>query len=311
MLDTDKSVPIEILLDKPAVLELEDIGDDDVKAFVIGIVMVQLYEYRRSRLSTNKGLDHLLLIEEAHRLLKNVSQVGGESANPRGKAVEFFCNLLAEIRSYGQGIMIADQIPTKLAPDTLKNTNLKIVHRTVMEEDRQAVGKSMNMTDEQIEYLSSLKRGYAAIYAEGDNRPKLVRMPLVTNRYEQPRRDVLESIREKLKSCIGNYGGKYNISSACTLCINKCERYSILKNLENSGLIKQEDFKRYASTLKVNNYSIISMNTLFSFFEKKYNLQIDNDLKVCLLGYTLNHSELSKAVRREKLVALIKTFNNN
>ncbi|MFR0986180.1 MAG: hypothetical protein ACLSFZ_06330 [Frisingicoccus sp.] len=71
--------------------------------------------------------------------------------------------------------MIAEQIPTKLAPDTLKNTNLKIVHRTVAREDREAVGKAMNMSDDQMEYLSSLRRGYAAVYAEGDSRPKCVK----------------------------------------------------------------------------------------------------------------------------------------
>ena len=83
------------------------------------------------------------MIEEAHRLLKNVS-VTGEGDSTRAKSVEFFCNLLAEIRTFGQGIMIADQIPTKLAPDTLKNTNLKIVHRTVAKEDRE-VTASLNI----------------------------------------------------------------------------------------------------------------------------------------------------------------------
>lgn len=63
-----------------------------------------------------------MMIEEAHRLLKNVPE-GGEGGNTRAKTVEFFCNLLAEIRTFGQGIIIADQIPTKIAPDTIKNTN--------------------------------------------------------------------------------------------------------------------------------------------------------------------------------------------
>lgn len=63
-----------------------------------------------------------MMIEEAHRPLKNVPE-GGEGGNTRAKSVEFFCNLLAEIRTFGQGIIIADQIPTKIAPDTIKNTN--------------------------------------------------------------------------------------------------------------------------------------------------------------------------------------------
>ena len=48
MLDTAKSIPIRELLGQPVVFELEDIGDDDIKAFVIGILLVQLYEYRKA-----------------------------------------------------------------------------------------------------------------------------------------------------------------------------------------------------------------------------------------------------------------------
>ena len=170
MLNTSRSVPIESLLSYPTVLELEDIGDDETKSFVIGILLVQLYEYRKyqkDKINGAKKLQHILMVEEAHRLLKNVS----ESANPtQAKSVEFFCNMLAEIRTYGQGIFIADQIPTKLAPDTIKNTNLKVVHRTVAREDRETIGQAMNMSEDQIEYLSSLPRGFAAVYAEGDNR---------------------------------------------------------------------------------------------------------------------------------------------
>ena len=123
MLDTAKSIPIRELLGQPVVFELEDIGDDDIKAFVIGILLVQLYEYRKAAGGSHQLLG-VLVVEEAHRLLKNVPS--GEGNNSRAKAVEFFCNMLAEIRSYGQGILIADQVPTKLASDTIKNTNLSL-----------------------------------------------------------------------------------------------------------------------------------------------------------------------------------------
>ena len=87
-----------------------------------------LHEYRKAVMmsggDTKKKLSHILMIEEAHRLLKNVSE-GGEGGNTRAKSVEFFCNLLAEIRTFGQGIIIADQIPTKIAPDTIKKYKFK------------------------------------------------------------------------------------------------------------------------------------------------------------------------------------------
>jgi len=49
---------------------------------------------------------------------------GGEvTANPKGRAIEVFSNILSEIRAYGEGIIIAEQIPAKLIPDAIKNTS--------------------------------------------------------------------------------------------------------------------------------------------------------------------------------------------
>ena len=229
MLNTPKSVPIKELLSRPVVMELEDLGDDETKSFVIGILLVQLYEYRKSLMTGgSKGLSHVLLVEEAHRLLKNVPE-GGEGGNTRAKSVEFFCNLLAEIRTFGQGIIIADQVPTKLAPDTLKNTNLKIVHRTVASEDREAIGRAMNMTQEQIDYLSSLPRGFAAIYAEGDNRPKCVKMPLVKSYYDKSREQVIAEAQKKAYDIALGYDQFVNHHAGCSYCDKRCMYYEKTK----------------------------------------------------------------------------------
>jgi hypothetical protein len=174
-LNVSKSFPMEHLLEGDTIIEIEDIGDDDVKAFIISLLLIKVLEYRRQQEDCQLEIRHLLFIEEAHRLLKNVQSGTGENADPRGAAVEFFCNMLAEMRSKGQGFVVADQIPSKLAPDLIKNTNLKIVHRTVAEDERTLIGGAMNMTEEQIEALSTLKQGVAAVYSEGDNRPKLVK----------------------------------------------------------------------------------------------------------------------------------------
>jgi hypothetical protein len=232
MLNTPKSVPINVLLSHPVIMELEDLGDDETKSFVIGILLVQLYEYRKSVMTKgSKELSHILMVEEAHRLLKKVSEGGDEGGNIRAKSVEFFCNLLAEIRTFGQGIIIADQIPTKLAPDTIKNTNLKIVHRTVAQEDRETIGRAMNMNPEQIEYLSSLQRGFAALYAEGDNRPKCVKLPLINSFYEMSRDEVITEVKEK----VGNIASGYDTITVfhhvgCSYCEQRCNYYEATKN---------------------------------------------------------------------------------
>ncbi|MBX9686620.1 MAG: DUF87 domain-containing protein [Candidatus Obscuribacterales bacterium] len=166
MLKTRRSIPPEILFQSPTVVELKMVSEDSEKSFLMGMLLVFLYEYREAK-GPHDNLQHVMLVEEAHRLLKNVpTGQSSDSANPAGKAVEFFTNMLAEIRSYGQGFIIADQIPNKLAPEALKNTNLKIMHRIVAVDDRDSMGGAMNLDDVQKRHVTALGQGRAVVYAE-------------------------------------------------------------------------------------------------------------------------------------------------
>jgi Helicase HerA, central domain len=180
MLDTVRGIPMETLLSVPTILELENIGNDDEKTFIMGLFLARLYEFRRLQAATghiSPGIQHLIVFEEAHRLLKNTStQVDGESSNPRAQAIEVFTNMLSEVRAYGQGVLVAEQIPSKLAPDVLKNTNMKIVHRLIAQDDRESIGKTMNLNQDQLMHLGILTPGTAAIFAEGADHAYLVRM---------------------------------------------------------------------------------------------------------------------------------------
>ena len=151
---------VEKLLNRPTIISLESIGDPQEKVFLMGLLLTSIYEYYISKKKYNKNLVHLLVFEEAHRLLENVqSNNNPEIADMKGKALETFNNILSEIRAYGQGILIADQIPSKLSPDVIKNTNLKIIHRLLAKDDRELVGNSIGLNDEQIKHLIHLKTG--------------------------------------------------------------------------------------------------------------------------------------------------------
>jgi hypothetical protein len=161
------------------VIELEALGDEGDKAFFTGLLLIRLAEYRRAQ-GQSPDLVHMLVVEEAHRLLANVPVTASEeAANPRGEAVQTFSNLLSEIRAYGQGVIIADQVPVRLAPDVMKNTNLKIAHRVVSADDRAALAGAMAMDEPQALALTSLDIGEAAVFSGGDDAPLLVRIPLV------------------------------------------------------------------------------------------------------------------------------------
>jgi DNA helicase HerA-like ATPase len=163
------------LLRKNVVLELEDVGDDADKAFLMGTVLIALVEYLRLAYGGGAalGLRHLTVLEEAHRLLRR-PEAG--AAGAAGHAVELFAGLLAEVRAYGEGLVIAEQIPGRLVPDVIKNTAVKIVHRLPAADDREAVGATINATEAQSRYLVTLPPGQAAAFADGMDFPVLVRM---------------------------------------------------------------------------------------------------------------------------------------
>jgi uncharacterized protein len=170
------------LLAANAVLEIEDVGDDSDKAFLMGTVLIRLAEHlrvaNRARPPGPPVLRHLTVIEEAHRLLRRHRAAdGGAPGGAAAHAVEMFAGLLAEIRAYGEGLIIAEQIPEHLVADVIKNTAVKITHRLPAADDREAVGATMNMTTAQNRFLVTLRPGDAAVFADGMDYPLLVRMP--------------------------------------------------------------------------------------------------------------------------------------
>jgi len=169
MFNTHDFFTIDKLLSKNTILEMENLADDDDKAFFVGLILVLISEYRQKENPAvnpgigNKGLRHFMVIEEAHRLLKNVETERSSEmmGNPKGKAVEVFCNVISEMRSLGQGVAVVEQIPSKIAPDVIKNSNTKIVHRLVSKDDQSLLAGSLSIDD----------CGHALCHKEGMGRP--------------------------------------------------------------------------------------------------------------------------------------------
>lgn len=180
MFNTYKPFAAEELLHENVIFELEGLADDSDKAFCVGLLVVFINEYRqvfKDEHPTEKlGLRHLLVIEEAHRLLKNVDteRSSENMGNPKGKAVEHFTNMIAEMRSYGQGVIIAEQIPSKLAPDVIKNSSNKIIQRVVSVDDQSLVANTIGIKEEDAVYLGSLRTGVALCHKEGMSLPTYV-----------------------------------------------------------------------------------------------------------------------------------------
>ena len=162
------------------VFEIEDVGDDRDKAFLMGTVLIRLAEHLRMRPGPAARPPARVAAPVGVRgSPPAAAQAGGapQRTGATAHAVEMFAGLLAEIRAYGEGLIIAEQIPSKLIPDVIKNTAVKIVHRLPAADDREMVGATMNITDAQSRYLVTLPPGEAAVFTDGMDYPVLAAMP--------------------------------------------------------------------------------------------------------------------------------------
>lgn len=154
----------ETLFDSNVIVDISRSGTE-TKALLMGILVMRLQEHRMTQGGMNVPLKHITVLEEAHNLLKRTStEQSSEGANLVGKSVEMIANSIAEMRTYGEGFIIADQSPGLLDMSVIRNTNTKIILRLPDYSDRELVGKSASLSDNQIAELSKLRTGVAAIY---------------------------------------------------------------------------------------------------------------------------------------------------
>lgn len=234
MLNTYRSVNFKDLLHKHVVIELEEIRSTEEKSLIMGFIISNLMEAIRAEFYDNPGFKHITLIEEAHRLLSRY-QPGDPMTKKQG--VEMFSNMLAEVRKYGESLIIVDQIPSKLATDVLKNTNTKIVHKIFAQDDKEAIGNTMSMSDEQKNFLSSLGNGRAIVFSQGWDKPVQTHVNRVTNTTSK---DMItdDEIRSK---CIDYLYENWKIGIVPGIdCLNECPSKEVYeKNLDNQNMYRK------------------------------------------------------------------------
>ena len=164
LFDNYSSVPIADLLKKPTLIELNSIENSDQKALIISLLLLSVQAYVNANYSGEGGLKNVILLEEAHTLLASEKKAGEGEADPSGVAQGLLKRMLAEIRSYGVGLVVADQSPRKVSTDVVAMTDIKLAFRLVEAEDKQIIADSTNMTEQQMQRLSKLKPGEAFFF---------------------------------------------------------------------------------------------------------------------------------------------------
>lgn len=279
---TTDDVSDKELFDQNVIVDLSRVGSTETKALIMGLLILKLQEYRMEQRCTgsnvNDKLKHITVLEEAHNLLKRTStEQSNEGANLLGKSVEMLANSIAEMRTYGEGFVIADQSPGLLDMSVIRNTNTKIILRLPDFSDRELVGKASGLSDKQIIELAKLEKGVAAISQSDWLEPVLCKI----DKYDGTGQPFLHSL--KLQKKKGNIDNQ-QIKDSILECImskeiyRKGDRVDLMK-LRNMVLkskldtIVKCDFFEYINAGK--DEAIKSFRTLiYHFFEAEEAMKV-------------------------------------
>ena len=335
MLNTRRGVDFRELIEKKVVLEIEGIKNGTEKSLVMGFILTNLCEALRAKYNKDKHFKHITLIEEAHRLLSKYTP--GDSLNKKN-SVETFADMLAEVRKYGESLIIADQIPNKMTPEVLKNTNTKIVHKIFAEDDKEAIGNTISLSKEQKDFLSSLPTGRAIVFSQSWTKAVQVQIEKMTNTTSDENIDE-DRLKNRVEDFyIENYkkgifiGTKYE--KITKEQFRKCREFSTNKKVVkifkevfeekvNSFGEFKEIFENLIKLLKDSKFwqdiekiltkdekSIDNIENIKNEFKKYYEIFSDNLSSVIYLKYYDYLSENEKVIKKEIKENILKMFNN-
>ena len=185
-----EGIPDSTLFDSNAVVDLSELGSEEAIALIMGVLIMKLSEYRKAQRKTNSSvrmnseLRHLMVLEEAHNLLKRTSkEQSQEGANMIGKSVEMISNSIKEMRTYGEGFLIIDQSPLAVDTSAIENTSTKIILNTPAKAACEEVGSALSLNEKQTAELARLNTGVAAVFQKGWLSPVLMKVDEWDHRY--------------------------------------------------------------------------------------------------------------------------------
>lgn len=162
-------VPLESLLEKHVVLELDQELPKPLRVFFSEIVLRWLHLYRLGQ-GESTQLRHVLLLEEVHNLFpKTYADM---------HATHSLESVVREIRSFGQGLVFISQHASLMPIFVLGNCNTLIFLPTSHEFDIRAAKQSLFLSDNDVVYLDRLSVGEGIVKIKGRVNACYVRFPL-------------------------------------------------------------------------------------------------------------------------------------
>ena len=245
LFDNYFSIPIEDLLTKPTVIELAAIENSDQKALIISLLLLSVLAYVNSNYIGEGSLRNVILLEEAHVLLDADTNAGEGEANPSAIAQGLVKRMLAEIRSYGVGIVIADQSPRKVTTDVVALTDIKVAFRLVEANDKQILADSSNMNEIQMLRLAKLRPGEAFLFFGKLDEPEEIK----TEDYRLTNNINITLSDEGIKSLSTYWSNRkdklrpYPECAYCRYCVSACDYNKRILGREIARRIFVKKFK--------------------------------------------------------------------
>lgn len=308
--DTVESVPLEDLLCAPTILELNAIDNEVQKSVLMALLLIQICVYTKQNHKGDGKLKNLLLLDEAHVLFK--AQQGSRNGEGGNNAVHSLENMLAEIRSYGTGIVIADQSPAAVGSEVIKNTDIKVIFRLVDSGDRKVIADITNMTDLMRKYIPKLEVGQAFYSVSALHEPVLMQTPDIRQK-EEIRLSVSDSeIRERTKYWKGHQ--QYLIPYEECRYSETCKTCS-MEIRSDAAFFSERYYMEFRDKIRDLNTMCTYMNAVNQWLEKQdikegqeKRIQLCNCVKIKYLRKVLQEKEfrLSQKDREKILQVLVK-----
>ncbi len=204
--------------------------------------------------------------------------------------MELISNAIAEMRTYGEGFIIADQSPSSVDISAIKNTNTKIIMRLPDEGDRRIVGKAAALSDSQIDEISKLQKGVAVIYQNDWLEPLLCKINKFDVNFEynyvsekietvDEKKFILETLKFLLKErtvkkiepdidFIKDNINKVNISTQNKIIINKA-----LNEYKERGKAHITEFTNFTDLSKLVSSIVSDKNNIESIINSAENFE--------------------------------------
>jgi len=156
ILNVRKGFSIEQLLKHRVVLELDNLPTEH-QDFFMEILLAWIYHYRKAQNHRGNQLRHVLLFEEAKRAFSVYKEKQTASGIPP------IDELFDKLREFEEGVITADQEPSKLTDSLKTNTETKVCMKLGSAHEIKNIAEALGLSQLQTQWMQTLDTGEAVI----------------------------------------------------------------------------------------------------------------------------------------------------